>query len=75
MFCLSGRAPEKSRLVRRLCLARGVGGGWGVREKYHYYVMDQFSLLQSSSFQDPGSPSLVHNVLYQNIFTDTLNGC
>jgi hypothetical protein len=27
LFCLSGRAPEKSRLVRRLCLARGLGGG------------------------------------------------
>jgi hypothetical protein len=47
-------------------LGEGVGGR-GVREKYHYHVMDQFSLLQSSSFQDPGSPSLVHNVLYQNI--------
>jgi hypothetical protein len=29
MFCLSGRAPEKSRLVRRLCL---VGGGGGAGE-------------------------------------------
>jgi hypothetical protein len=29
MFCLSGRAPEKSRLVRRLCFALWGGGGAG----------------------------------------------